>query len=337
MDYTDKINPYNVPTRKLYTGAHVPAVGLGTFGSDKYGPDVIAEAVLGAAEAGFRHFDCAACYGNQKEVGASLAKAMRDVPREEFFITSKLWNDMHGYMNAMRSCEQTLEELGLEYLDLYLIHWPFPNFHPPGCPEDYHNPDARPYIHEEFMDTWRALEELVHMGKLKHIGTSNMSLVKLEMLLRDSDVRPAANEMELHPTFQQKMLFDFCQNEEILPIGYCPLGSPSRPARDRTPEDASDMEHPVVTAIARERGIHPAEVCIRWQATRGSVPIPFSVKPTQYLANIKAVMADPLTDEEMKRLETCECGNRLIKGQVFLWREGQNWRDLWDENGMIAT
>ncbi len=331
----DRIRPFSIPSLRLYSGAEIPGIGLGTFGSDSYSAREVADAVRLAADIGYRHFDCAACYGNQKEVGLALSDVQKNVGREELFITSKLWNDMHGYDNAILSCVQTMEELKLDYLDLFLIHWPFANYHPPGCPEDYHNPDARSYSHDLYMQTWRALEELHTRGLVRHIGTSNMTIPKLEMLLRDVDIAPAANEMEMHPTFQQTDLFDYCLSNEIVPIGYCPLGSPSRPDRDRTAQDASDLTHPVVLEIAQRHGAHPAEILLRWAVSRGHIPIPFSVKPQQMYANLKAA-TQRLPDEDMRALEAVECGNRLIKGQVFLWRRDQDWRDLWDEQGVVT-
>ena len=126
----------------------------------------------------------------------------------------------------MQSCRKSLADFRLEYLDMYLVHWPFPNFHPPGCTVDSRSPDARPYIHEDFMKTWREMEKLVDLGLTRHIGTSNMTIPKLQLLLRDARIKPAVNEMELHPHFQQPELFDFVRANGIEPIGYSPLGSP---------------------------------------------------------------------------------------------------------------
>jgi diketogulonate reductase-like aldo/keto reductase len=163
-----------------------------------------------------------------------------------------------------------------------------------------------------------------------------MTAPKMKLLLRDAEVRPAANEMELHPHFQQPELFSYLVNERILPIGYSPLGSPSRPERDRTPEDSVDMEDPVVVEIAARRGISPADVCIKWAVTRGQIPIPFSVKRSQYEASLNAACGERLSAQEMAAISTIDRGCRLIKGQVFLWEGANDWRDLWDEDGRIA-
>jgi len=334
----EKIDPNSVPKRKLYTGAEIPAVGLGTFGSDRFTASQIAEAVLGAIESGYRHIDCAMVYGNEKEIGVSLQKAMANgIKREELWITSKLWNNKHAEEDVIPTCKKTLEDLQLDYLDLYLIHWPFPNHHAPGVDVDSRDPHAIPYIHENYMKTWRQMEKLVEMGLVRQIGTSNMTVSKLKLLLRDAKIKPAANEMELHPHFQQPELFQFCIDNGIVPIGFSPIGSPTRPDRDKTPEDTVDIEDPVIIKIAKRLNVHPAVVCVKWAVQRGQVPIPFSVHPKEYLSNLNAAIVDPLTDEEMQELAGIDKNDRLIKGQVFLWESAKDWRDLWDLDGQIAS
>lgn len=332
----DIIDPQLVPYRVLRGGDKIPAIGMGTFGSDRYTPEQVAAAVKGAAEVGFRLFDCASVYGNEALIGDVFQEIMRSgVKREELFITSKVWNDMHGRGDVLLSCAKSLKDLKLDYIDLYFIHWPFPNFHPKGAPPDYRDPSARPYIHEEYMETWYQMERLVKAGYVRHIGTSNMTVPKLKLLLRDCTVMPAANEMELHPCFQQPELFQFCLDHGIQPIGFCPIGSPSRPERDRTPDDVVDIEDPVVVRIAKAHGVHPAIICIKWAVQRGQIPIPFSIHRDKYASNLRCTIEDPLTEEEMKELATVDKNCRLIKGQVFLWEGANDWRDLWDVNGKI--
>lgn len=330
------VNPAVVPQKILYTGAKMPVVGIGTFGSDKYNADEIAKAVYGAVECGYRLIDCASVYSNEKEIGGSLAKLFANgiVKREELFITSKVWNDKHR--EVIPSCKQSLQDLGLEYLDLYFVHWPFPNYHAPGCSGDSRNPDSKPFSTEEFMDTWRQCEQLVEAGLVKHIGMSNMTIPKLEAVLQLCKIKPAAIEMELHPGFQQPELFDYVVARGIVPIGYCPIGSPSRPERDRTAEDVADTQMPEIVAIANAHNIHPALVCLKWAVQRGQVPIPFSVKEPQYISNLKCATEDPLTEDEMKKIKNADKNCRLIKGQVFLWPGANSWEDLWDLNGTIT-
>jgi alcohol dehydrogenase (NADP+) len=324
--------------RRLYTGARMPAIGLGTFGSDHVSADEIADAVVGAAKVGYRHFDCASVYGNEDRIGVALREVMAGgVPREDLWIASKLWNDKHGEDDVIASCRQSLADLQLDYLDVYFVHWPFPNFHPPHCDVSSRSPNAKPYIHENFMRTWRKMEALVDLGLVRHIGTSNMTIPKLRLLLCDARIQPAVNEMELHPHFQQPELFEFVRANGIEPVGYCPVGSPNRPERDRTPDDTVDIEDPVIVRIAERLGVHPAVVCVKWAVQRGQTPIPLSTKRAHYEANFRGAMGDPLTGDDMRQIAGIDRNCRLIKGQVFLWREGQAWEDLWDCDGAIPT
>lgn len=326
------VDPALVPKRRLASGALMPAIGLGTFGSDHVHEDDVAAAVRGAFEVGYRHFDCAAVYGNEEAIGRVLGQ----LPREEIWVTSKLWNDKHAPADVVAACKQSLSDLHLDYLDTYLVHWPFPNYHPPGCDVTSRSPGARPYVHEEFMATWARMEELVGSGWVRHIGTSNMTVPKLSLVLAEARIRPAVNEMELHPHFQQPELLAYVRAEGIEPVAFCPIGSPGRPERDRTPDDSVDTEDQVIMSIARAHGIHPAPLCVKWAVQRGVTPIPFSTKRDHYLANLEAVVSEPLTDDEMRAIEGVDRGCRLIKGQVFLWKDGQSWVDLWDLDGTIA-
>ena len=333
-----KVDPKNVPQRVLHTGAKMPAVGMGTFGSDHVTPDEVAKAVAGAIEAGYRSFDCAACYGNEAQIGTIFKDAFEKeiVKREELFIASKVWNDMHGDGDVLLACAKTLKDLQLDYLDMYYVHWPFPNYHAPGCDVDSRNPDSKPFAVERFMKTWRQMERLVDMGLTKHIGMSNMTIPKLEAVLPLCRIKPAAIEMELHPCFQQPELFAYCKEKGIEPVGFCPIGSPARPERDKTPEDITDIELPEMKAIAEAHGVHPAVICIKWAVQRGQAPIPFSTKEKNYVKNLQCVTEDPLTEEEMKTIEGLDKNNRLIKGQVFLWPGANDWEDLWDLDGTIT-
>jgi diketogulonate reductase-like aldo/keto reductase len=213
----DGVDPNLVPQRVLNTGAKMPAIGLGTFGSDRFSGEDIAEAVKGAISIGYRHIDCASIYGNENLIGQSLKEVMQGgIKRQELWVTSKLWNDMHSEGDVLISCKKSLEDLQLDYLNLYLVHWPFPNYHPPGCDVTSRSPNAKPYIHENYMKTWRQMEKLVEMGLAKHIGTSNMTIPKLKLLLRDANIKPACNEMEQHPHFQQPELFQFCMENNFV-------------------------------------------------------------------------------------------------------------------------
>merc|ERR1712232_1207977 len=318
--------------------AKMPAIGLGTFGSDNYTAAQIASAVNMAMDMGYRHFDCAAAYRNEVEVGAVIKSACKrnSLKREDVWITSKLWNDAHD--DVINACKKSIADLDCDYLDLYLVHWPFPNFHPPGCSVDSFDANAKPYIHENFMKTWRAMEELVHMGLVRRIGTSNVTQPKMELILKDAKIKPAVNEMEIHPHFQQPELYEFMRKNDIQVVGFCPLGSPGRPDRDRTEDDTVDLEDPVVVSLAKQFKVHPASIAIAWAVRRGQITIPQSCSERNIRSNLVAatLISKQLTEKNMEDLASIDKRCRLIKGQVFCWKQGQDWKDLWDEDGKIA-
>ena len=333
------VNPANVPKIKLSNGKEVPCMGMGTFGSDRFTPDQVSNAVYGAIKAGYRMFDCAACYGNEDQIGEVFKKAFADglCKREDLYIMTKVWNDMHGQGDVLIALAKSLKDLQLDYVDMYFVHWPFPNYHAPGCDVDSRNPDSKPFSVERFMTTWRQMERLVDMGLVKEIGMSNMTIPKLEAVLPLCRIKPAMCELELHPCFQQQELFDYLVAHDIQPVGFMPLGSPQRPERDMMPEDIADMQTPEMQEIAKAHNCHPAVISLKWAVQRGQIPIPFSVHEMEYESNINSTCdGDPLTDEEMAKIATLEKNNRLVKGQVFLWEGATDWHDLWDEDGVIV-
>ena len=296
------IDPAIVPKVTLPSGEEVPCMGMGTFGSDRVSAEDVSAAVAGAIRSGYRMFDCAACYGNEHQIGEVFKTAFDEgvVERKDLFIMTKVWNDMHRKVEE--ACTKSIQDLQCDYVDLYFIHWPFPNYHAPHCDVDSRNPDSKPFTVERFMKTWRQMERLVDMGLTKHIGMSNMTIPKLEAVLPLCRIKPAAIEMELHPCFQQPELFDYCRAHGIEVVGFCPIGSPERPERDKMPEDIADIELPELKAIAAAHGVHPAVICIKWAVQRGASPIPFSLKEKNYTMNLKCVTEDPLTEEEMASL-----------------------------------
>ena len=333
----EMIQPAMVPKVKLYTGEEIPCVGMGTFGSDRFTPEQVSNAVAGAIRCGYRMFDCAACYGNEDQIGEVFHAAFEEgvVERKDLFIMTKVWNDMHERVEE--SCRKSIQDLQCDYIDLFFIHWPFPNYHAPGCDVDSRNPDSRPFSVEEFMNTYRQCEELVRKGLIRHIGISNMTIPKMEAVLPLMEIMPSACESEMHVCFQQKEIFDYLTEHKIQPIGFMPLGSPQRPERDMCPEDVADLQTPEMQEIAKAHSCHPALIALKWAHQRGQIPIPFSVHEAEYVSNLKAMTEDPLTEEEMKTIETLERNNRLVKGQVFLWEGAKDWHDLWDEEGKIVT
>lgn len=330
------INPALVPKKKLNTGIEMPVIGMGTFGSDRFTPEQVSGAVSGAIRCGYRLFDCAACYANEDQIGEVFRAAFDEgvVKRKDLFIMTKVWNDMHNRVEE--SCLKSIADLQCDYMDMFFIHWPFPNYHAPGCDADSRNPDSRPFSVDEFVNTYRQCEALYEKGLIRNIGISNMTIPKLEAVLPLLKIMPSACELELHPCFQQQEMFDYLVAHDIQPIGFMPIGSPTRPERDMMPGDVADIQLPEMKAIAEAHGIHPAVVALKWAVKRGQIPIPFSVKEAEYVSNLKAVTEDPLSDAEMEMIAGLEKNNRLVKGQVFLWEGAKDWHDLWDEDGEIV-
>lgn len=323
-----------VPQITLNNGDRIPCIGMGTFGSDRFDAAEVSDAVAGAIRAGYRMFDCAACYGNETQIGEVFRAAFDEgvVERKHLYIMTKVWNDMHREVE--KSCRKSIADLQCDYIDMFFIHWPFPNYHAPFCDVDSRNPDSKPFSVEEFMDTYRQCEELVDKGLIRHIGISNMTIPKLEAVMDKFRIKPAACESEFHPCFQQQELFDYLVAHDIQPVGYMPIGSPRRPERDIVPEDIADIELPEIRAIAAAHGVHPAIIALKWAVQRGQIPIPFSLH--NYVSNLESTITEPLTEEEMKVMATLERNNRLVKGQVFLWPGANDWHDLWDEDGVIV-
>ncbi len=328
------IDASKVPQIALPNGGSIPCIGMGTFGSDRVSAEEVAEAVAGAVRAGYRLFDCAACYGNEAQIGQVFQAAFDEgvVERKDLYIMTKVWNDMHRDVET--ACRKSIADLRCGYVDMYFIHWPFPNYHAPHCDVDARNPDSKPFSVEEFLDTYRQCEALVDKGLIRHIGISNMTIPKLEAVLGRLRIPPTACEIELHPCFQQQELFDYLNAHHIQPVGYMPIGSPRRPERDIVETDIADLELPEMRAIAQAHGVHPAIIALKWAVQRGQIPIPFSIH--NYIANLECTMTEPLTEEEMRTIGTLERHNRLVKGQVFLWPGAKDWNDLWDEDGRIV-
>lgn len=238
------IDPKKVPKRTLLNGQQIPCIGMGTFGSDRFTAEQISAAVAGAIRCGYRLFDCASVYGNEDQIGQVFAQAFQEgvVKREELFIASKVWNDMHWQGDVLLSLAKTLKDLQLDYLDAYFVHWPFPNYHAPGCDGDSRNPDSRPFKVEDFMTTWRQMERLYDMGLVKNLGMSSMTIPKLEAVLPLCRIKPTLIEMELHPGFQQPELYDYVVAHGIQPHWLL---------SHRQPHPPRPRHHP------RRRGRHP--------------------------------------------------------------------------------
>ncbi|GHH86121.1 oxidoreductase [Streptomyces sulfonofaciens] len=263
----------SVPRVSLHNGIEIPQLGFGVFQVED---DRTTAAVLSALEAGYRSIDTAAIYGNEAGVGRALAES--GLPREELFLTTKLWNADQGYDSALRAFDASLAKLGTDHVDLYLIHWPTP---------------AR----DLYLDTWRALEKLLADGRTRAIGVSNFQPAHLERLLDHSDAVPVLNQVELHPYLQQGRLRAFHAEHGIATEAWSPLAQ------------GSLLEDPALAAIAQRHGRTPAQVVLRWHLQLGNIVIPKSVTPARIRQNIE-VFDFTLTGEDIEAITALDRGLR---------------------------
>ncbi len=347
------IDPAAVRQVRLASGVTMPVAAFGTFHSD-WAQDYMKDATVEAIRLGWRHIDTARAYENEDVVGEALREAVGKgyiSSTDELFITGKLWNGHMDPKDVAPALDDTLRALGVEKIDMYLNHWPWPNVHTPGCAGDHRNPDAVPYIHEQFMETWGEIVKLKQAGKIVHIGTSNHTAATMKLLLRDvgEDERPVLNQMEMHPLMQQTELRRYFESEGVVCTGYMSLGSPKRPTRDTFKEHRADMQDAVIQAVAAELGATPAKVCLAWAVQRENKSGGFVAMATRsdwIRDNLKVATEDLLTPEQLPRISGdgtpehpgIDANNRLIWGQVFLWPEAAgDWRVLWDDSQVFET
>lgn len=252
-------------TLRLNNGVEIPRFGLGVFRAPR--GEETRQAVSDALALGYRHIDTARIYGNERDVGT----AVRDsgLPRQEIFVTTKLWNDDQGYESTLRACERSLKELGLEYVDLYLVHWP---------------------VSGKRLDSWRAMEKLLADGKCRSIGVSNFTERHLEELLRHAKVIPAVNQVELSPFLYQEELIRYCEGKGIAVEAYSPLTKGKR------------LGDPTLVEVARRHSRTPAQVLIRWCLQHGLIVIPKSTRKERIHENAD-VFGFELSAEEMRTLD----------------------------------
>lgn len=345
--------PEAVHAIRLASGRRMPAAAFGTFHSD-WAQAHMKDAAVEAIRLGWRHLDTARAYENEAVIGEAIREAIRKgyiAGTGDLFITGKLWNGHMKPRDVAPALDATLKALGLDRIDLYLNHWPWPNVHTPGCTGGHRNPDAVPYIHEQFMETWGEIVKQKQAGKIVDVGTSNHTALTMKLLLRDvrRDERPVLNQMEMHPLMQQAELRRYFESEGIVCTGYMALGSPFRPARDTFKEHRADMQDPVIREIAAELGVSPARVCLNWAVQRMNKSGGFVAMATRsdwIRDNLAAAVEDRLSAEQVLRISGDEtpqhpgidANNRLIWGQVFLWPEADgNWRVLWDDSQVFES
>lgn len=300
-------------TLTLNNDLTLPAFGLGTW---KSAPGEVKRAVTHAVEIGYRHIDCAWIYGNEAEIGEAFADlfARGVVKREDLWVTSKLWNDRHLPADVAPAIEESLERLGLDYLDLYLIHWPVahkPGVVMPDSAEGQLSPSEAPMA-----DTWGAMEALVEAGKARSIGVSNLNAKALTALCQGARFKPVMNQVELHPYLQQADLVKAGHDLGVAFTAYSPLGSNDRAAQMKRPDEPVLLEDPTINEIAEARGLSPAQILIAWALTRGTAVIPKSVNPERLAQNL-AASEIVLTDDEMGQIAKLERDSRYIDGSFW--------------------
>jgi len=347
------LDPALVHKVPLANARMMPVAAFGTFHSD-WAQDYMKDATAEAIRIGYRHIDTARGYENEDVVGEAIRKSIKEgyiSSADELFITGKLWNGHMSPRDVAPALDATLLALGVDKIDMYLNHWPWPNVHTPGCAGEHRNPDAVPYIHEEFMETWDEICKLKKAGKVIDIGTSNHTEACMKLLMRDvsTDDRPLYNQMEMHPLFQQSALRCYFESEGIVCGGYMSLGSPNRPGRDTFKEHRADMMDPLIQTLAAELNASPAKIALAWAAQRENKSggyVAMATRSDWIAENLRVATEDLLTPEQLLRISGddtpenpgIDANNRLIRGQVFLWPEADGeWRLLWDDSQVFET
>lgn len=264
----------NVRSLTLNDGNSIPRMGFGVY---QISPADTESAVAGALQAGYRHIDTAALYGNEREVGRAITAS--GVPRDEVYVVTKLWNSDQGYDSALSAFEASMDRLGLDFLDLYLIHWPLPS-------------------RGKFIDTFRALAHLRDQGRIASIGVSNFEPEHLETLIDGTGIVPVVNQIELHPSFTQAKLREVHARLGIATAAWAPLGR------------GLLLSHPTVTTLAQRYGKTPAQVILRWHLQLGNIAIPKSVHPDRIASNVE-VFDFELGESDMAALSSLDDGTRL--------------------------
>ena len=311
---------------KYVNGDKMPLLGLGTWKSE---PGKVFEAVKTAIRVGYRHIDCAPVYGNEKEVGNAIKECIREgiVEREELWITSKLWNDSHRKEDVIPALKNTLQDLSLDYLNLFLIHWPVAlkkGVFLATSADDLLSLEEIP-----LEETWQGMEEVMDNGLVQHIGVSNFGRENLSKLIKASKIKPEMNQVEAHPYFQQNDLLEFCKANGVHLTGYAPLGSSDRPGILKGDNEPILLEDEVILSIAKSKNATPAQVLISWSLHRGVSVIPKSTNEQRIKENFEA-RDIKLNPEEMEMISNLEKNRRYLSGDFWVFENGPyQLEDIW--------
>ncbi|TXG37375.1 aldo/keto reductase [Seonamhaeicola maritimus] len=302
-------------TLKLSNNDEMPAFGLGTW---KSAEGDVYNAVKTAIKNGYRHIDCAAAYGNESEVGKALSEAFNEgvVKRENIWITSKVWCNMHAKDDVIEALKQTLSDLQLEYLDLYLVHWPIAQ------------KKEIPFVSkvDDFISleelpnevTWEGMEKAVELGLTKHIGVSNFGPKALQQLISSAKIKPEMNQIESHPYFQQIDMISLCKSNNMHVTAYAPLGSGDRAAKFKAEDEPKLLEDPVILEIAASKNATPGQILISWALHRGTSVIPKSVNSGRIVQNFEAQNVD-LSESDMAKIKALDENYRFLTGEHWVY------------------